>query len=167
MRIAALIACGMPFVDDKPLITMDAARWAIEMVVSNTEHLLELFDNDKIGVSDTDAKESQQMTKAMEIIRLYLKHTSDDDFLKKNGGASIAMAQDYCIPHSFFYRRLSRMSCIEHDRRAAPAVIRDIISTLIDEGLLRKVEKQEMMEKYGSNATGYRVIDITAFISGQ
>jgi hypothetical protein len=164
LRIAGVIACGMPSVDGRPHVTKEVAEWAISLVRTDAQAMQNRFEKGDVGVSSSGPDENKQLEEAERAVRFFLEAGSKDPSKLKSYGATAKMVTDYVIPHAFFSKKLSALATFKNDRIGGTAAAKRAIETLILRGDLKMCDKLAMMEKFETTALGYQITNVYNFL---
>ena len=163
LRLAGLIACGMPYVDHKPQVSLDVARWSIDLIRADIMAMQRRFEAGDIGVSASGPDENKQVQEAERAIKSFMSAASTPDALRAYG-VSPKMVQSYCIPYTYLHRKLANLAPFRKDRQGGTQAVKRVLDVLIARGDLRPETKMSMIEKFESQAMGYTVTNIWNFI---
>lgn len=157
MKLAALIAVGKA---DLRLgfVTADEedVRYAYEMVERDVLRTVRKFDMGEVG---KNSEESKQVSDVLRIVKMYLASPYEEVC---KYGAKRAMHGDHIIPYTFLQRRLVGAASFRHDRIGATNAIRRTIQSLLDEGVLIEVGRNDLA-KYNVRGKAYGIGDATRF----
>ena len=159
MKTAAVVAVGINFMN--PVITIDIAKRAVEMVVEEVNNLAEKFDNDEVGEAINGASENVQYKELVNVIRDY--RVKPFDYWKKYG-VEEAMHRDGVMPISAIQRRLLPHAAYKTDKIGATNALKKQIQSLLDADVVNEVNKKQLKDKYGSNPRSIVVIKPEAFM---
>ena len=145
-RLAAVCACGLPFVDDngvdKPLVTEEAASWAIRIVKLSVEERQNRFDRGDTG-EDAD------------VIRTALEFIYGGGHTKY--GAKPAMVKDRVITHSALHKRLSGLSYFHKQKETPGEAFKRVLGMLVNRGAISPLSKAKMVDRYNFFGVGYEI----------
>ena len=150
LKLAALASIGLdPYA---PIIGVEAARWALNIVVADVHNLMMKFDAGEIGVVNDETK---QIAKLIAIIRDYMLRPWSEIEGYKTG--SVDLHANKIIPYSFLHKRLSTQSEFRNDRRGAATALKAAVKTLIERGDLSEVSRATLMASYKTHAQCYMI----------
>jgi hypothetical protein len=156
LKLSALIAVGVNPYD--PVVTLDVAQWAIELVVADVRNLLHRFDAGEIGV---DNDETKQIAKVMETIKDYVTKPWAD--VQKYSTSPPSMHGDNVVPFSYLSRRLAAVSVFRKDKAGASKAIERAVKTVLDRGDIQELSRGDLTKKYGTYAKAYMISSMKAF----
>lgn len=157
LKLAGLVAVGMNYI--RPTITVDVAKWSIQMMVQDVRNMLSRFDTGEIVMGDVEA---QQIQKIVETIReWYLSPWSN--VARYAGAAGERMHGNRLVPYAFIQRKNINVAAFNRDKRGATEAIRRALRVLIERGDLQEVARHHVAETYGSTATVYVATNLNAF----
>jgi hypothetical protein len=155
LRLSALIAVGVNMIE--PMITVEYAQWAINLVQNDIRILSSRFEAGEVGTS------SHEIKQAKEIIRVIKDYCSSDyDKVKKYvTDKSQGLHKDKVIPYVYLNRRLSAASVFRLDRAGATVALKRAIQNLVDSDRLKELGKVWAQEKYGTSQRCFVVSDLS------
>lgn len=127
LRLGALIAVGCNEIN--PVMTADAALWAINLIKADSHNLIMRFENDDIGESVSEFKQLKIIQKAMK--DYILKDWSEIEKYKV-GNPKLHFAK--IIPYKFLNHKIGSMADFRKDRIGSTNAIKRAIETLIKNG---------------------------------
>lgn len=150
LKLAALVAVGCnPY---NPVIEIDVAKWAINLIVADVRNMLNRFDAGEIGV---DNDETKQLNEVIRVVRDYMIKPWSD--VQKYSSATAALHQERILPFSYVSRRLAAVSIFRKDKRGSSKAIETAIKTLCDRGDIQEVSRAKMVKDYGTTAKCFMV----------
>jgi len=154
-KLAALVAVGMD--PDMPTITIEAVEWANDIVQRDIDLYVRKFEMGDIG---SDTGESKQVNYIISVVQQYLKqdYTQVEKYSAKRN-----MHADHVIPYAYIQRRCVATAAFKHDRIGATNAIKRTIQSMLDEGALVEVGRQDM-GKYNVRGKAYVVGDVDRFM---
>lgn len=156
LKLSALVAVGInPY---NPEIDINAATWAINLVMKETKDILKRFEAGEIGV---DNDENKQIAKMCECISDFL--TKPWDYLEKYAGGCYKLYQDKIVPYAYLQRRLVAVACFRKDRLGSTIAMKRAIKNLVERGDLREISKSTMYKEYESTSMAFAVANPKAF----
>lgn len=155
LRLSALVAVGVNMIE--PTITIEYAKWAIDLVQNDIRILSSRFEAGEIGTSSHEIKQSK------EIIRVIKDYCSSDyDKVKKYvTDKSQKMHSDKIIPYIYLNKRLSAASVFRLDKSGATVALKRAIQNLVDSDRLKELGKVWCNEKYGTSQRCFVVSDLS------
>lgn len=160
MKLGALIAVGVyPF---NPIIDRDQANWAIATIVEEVNALLGRFERGEIGAAGTGA--SNELKQAQDVVRV-IREYCDKPFEEcaKKYRVAFEMQRDGVIPHDYLTQRLAAVSSFRLDRMGATNAIKRAVASLLDNGDIAEMRKDQMHQRYGKQAKAYVVVNPARF----
>ena len=156
MKLAALIAVGAhPY---QPVITEVSGTWAINLVVTDTQNLLDRFESGSIGVAESS--DGNQLLEIGRAISEYMLRPHDQ---VKKYHVPLAMHQARVIPYSYISRRLSASSAFRNDRMGSTNAIKKAVQALIERGDIQEVPRNEAGTRFKTTARCFMVANPQAF----
>lgn len=157
MKLAALVAVGIdPY---SPIIDVNVAAWATEIVVADIRNLSEKFDAGEIGVDNDETKQVQTM---MKVCRDYIVMPWDD--LKIYAGENMAHLHNAkIIPYSYLNKKLSKVAIFRKDKRGATDSLKRAIATLLERGDIQEMGRGDMVTKYNTTARSFMIANPKVF----
>ena len=157
MKLGAIIAVGCNPYD--PVINVDIASWAINLVVADVRNLLNRFDAGEIGI---DNDETKQLTKVIECVKDFVV-SPWPNVAKYAGEGAGQLHSNRIIPYSYLQRRLASVAVFRKDRIGASGAIKKAIKTLCERGDLQEVSRAVMGKDYNSTAVAYMIAHPSSF----
>jgi hypothetical protein len=156
MKIAALVAVGIN--SSQPVITLEAAQYAIDIVNYDTKRLVSKFESGNVGDS-----ESRQVATLRRMIRRYVQ--ADPSNAHKMGSTA-QMIADKIVPKRFLQQRTVNAAPFKNDRLGATNALNRTILALVEAGVLQQLGPIET-RKYGAQgAKLFAVIDASWLAKG-
>lgn len=150
LKLAALVAVGNNPYD--PLITVDVATWATNLIVADVRNMLARFDAGEIGV---DNDETKQLNEVIRVVRDYMVKPWSE--VQKYSTSPALLHNERILPFSYVSRRLAAVAIFRKDKRGASKAIEIAIKTLCDRGDLQEVSRATLSKTYGTTAKCYMV----------
>lgn len=155
MKLAAKVAVGcQPYA---PIITLENAHWAINLVLADVNNLLKQFE---IGAGMGN-EEVKQMTRTLSICKEYVVRPWSEISGYKTG--TMQLHAEKVIPYSYIYKRLAQIGIFGNSRIGARGAIRNILQTLVDRGDLAELTKADCVTRFQTSATCYIITNAKAF----
>jgi hypothetical protein len=146
LKLAALISIGCDPIN--PIIDKAMAEYAIDCVRWDIEKLVAKFKAGDIGEGDN--KQLADMKRKVKAFYTTINAASK----RKSYGMGDAAIDDGLISHTYISRSCINIASFKNDRMGATNAIRKTLQTMIDIGLLRKVEDRAQLTKYGLERSG-------------
>lgn len=151
LKLAALVAIGInPY---EPAISLTTAEWALGIVQRDTNALIKRFERGEVG---KDSEETKQISKVVKAMAIYVKSPIGDVV---SYGAKHNLHNDKIISSSYIQRRLGADGAFRDDRLGATNAIKRTIQTLIDNGDIREVGKNDLSTKYGFSGRAFVIVN--------
>lgn len=157
MKLGALIAVGVNPYD--PLIGLDVANWAIEIVVNDVKKLLEKFDSGEVG---TDNDETKQLTCIIKAVKEYI--VSPWDHVKVYCvGLPPAIHGARIVPYCYLQRKLASVAVFKKDRQGSSMALKRAIATLLERGDMREINRPQMQRDFDNSSRAFAVENLQIF----
>lgn len=160
MRMASLVAVGInPF---NPIITKEAAEWAVRLVKYDTENISKRFESGDVG------ENSHEIAQIKIVRRLIAKYITDPwekvaRTVGDKGNDKLKPLHDNKLtPYRFLQTSTASYKVFKDDRQGATGALKRALKTLQDCGDIQVVPRSEMV-KFGSSTDAYAVVNIAAF----
>jgi hypothetical protein len=124
LKLASLLAVGCNYIN--PVIDFACANWALSLVVSDINNLLERFENGKVGVTSAQNEQTKEVRKS---IRRFIK--ADWKEVEKFTGVTKHYHDYKIIPHSFITSVCRNKLCFKADKNCLNS-IKQIIQSLVE-----------------------------------
>lgn len=157
LKLAALVSVGCGPYD--PMINIDVANWAIDIVVADVRNLLKRFDAGEIGI---DNEETKQLTKVIDVVKDYVLSPWSEAQKYAGEGAS-KLHSERIITYSYVQRRLASVATFRKDRIGATGSIKRALKTLAERGDLQEMSRATLAKDYGSSSLAYMISSPKAF----
>lgn len=159
MKMAALIAVGRHYT--QPLITLDAAEWAIGLALRDIRSLEHKFQDGEIGRANMSTDEQKQVDAIIRAIAQWM-HNPFDTYSKYGG--SIEMHNAHMIVAENVQRRVAPQTYFQKDRIGPSAALNRAFKTLCEWGYIEEVlDKKSLKETFGHSKRTFAIIDKTKF----
>ncbi len=160
LKLAALVAVGTyPY---NPIIDLDAARWACDIVAKDILNIVGRFERGEIGSAALGAGEAKQVADMVKAISRWLKDQSGQEASKYGIPGNMFAAG--VIPASAITQRLFQMASYRNDRMGATNAIKRALQHLLDADDLREVPRKQMQDTFGTSARGFVVANPRSFL---
>ena len=107
------------------------------------------------GVEDLPTEESEKRAKVVDAIKDFL--CSTDEQISKYDTKAVEFRKVGCIGNTYINRKLSAVSVFRRDPRGPAEALKEVFSAMESEGLLRRLDKAEASELFGTTAAVYRI----------
>ena len=157
MKLAALIAVGCnPY---NPIITIDAATWATNLIVADVRNLLERFNAGEIGIDNDETKQMAEVSKAIKQFVV----SPWPEVVKYAGESMGNLHSNRMVPYSFVQRKLASVAVFRKDRIGSSGAIKRALKTLCERGDIQEVSRATLSKDYGTTAVCYMISNVKAF----
>lgn len=150
MKLAALVAVGCNPYD--PVIDVEAASWALNLIVADVRTLLAKFDAGEIGV---DNDETKQLTTVIKCVRDYITFAWSD--VEKYVPGQGHLHQERIIPYAYIQRRLAAAAIFRKDKRGSSDALKRTLKTLVERGDLQEMSRATLSKTYNTTAVCYMI----------
>ena len=157
MKLAALVAVGCNPYD--PIVTIDAATWATNLIVADVRNLLERFNAGEIGIDNDETKQMAEVSKAIKQFVV----SPWPEVVKYAGEGMSNLHSNRLIPYSFVHRKLAAVAVFRKDRIGSSGAIKRAIKTLCERGDIQEVSRATLSKDYGTSAVCYMISNVKAF----
>lgn len=158
-KLAALVAVGINYVD--PCITIEAANWAIAIVLQDINGMLSRFS---LGEVLMEGVESQQVQRVTDVVREWYVRPWDEVSGYAPGLMNLHAAK--LVPYSYLSRKCIGTACFKSDRVGASYSIKRTIQQLCDRGDLEEFPDHYMKKQFGHGGKAYLVKNLHTFKLG-
>lgn len=152
LKLSALISVGLnPY---NPSITLEAAKYAYNLVKSDIVSLSERFETGKFGSGNDENEQKEQIQKAFTdyLLQPWPK-------IMKYGG-NLTLHQARIVPLTYISRKVACTSPFKNDRLGATLAIQKCLKFLIDCGDIIEVPRAELVTKYFFRGKAYMINSI-------
>lgn len=147
LKLAALVAVGIN--PHSPVVTGDAARWAIAFTRQDVEGVAKRFKDGDVGQGD-----SKQLHDLKRVILNYLKAASPI------GEESLHyLHKEKLIPYRHLSHRCANIASFRADRMGATSALKRAIQTMIESGMLIEIPKQDLYKRFNYSGVAYGIKD--------
>jgi hypothetical protein len=143
LKLAALLAVGVNYI--QPVINVECATWALQLITQDVLNLLGRFDSGDIGVNNVQNDQAEDIKK---VIKKYLLGSWDD--AKKYAGCSEILFTLKVIPHSYITACCRQRASFKNDKLGPVQGINNAIKSLCDCG---EIVELSPLEKKSKNLT--------------
>lgn len=159
MKLAALCAVGIyPF---NPVVTINEAQWATNIIASEVTNLLAKFEAGEIGSGAVGSSSEVKQIKDMIAVIARWSSGTHDECAKY--GVTPDMHRDGVFPVSALTMRLASQAAFRTDRMGATNAIKRAFQHLLDADDIRELPKSQMQMKYGKSARAFIVANPQRF----
>lgn len=147
LKLAALVAVGIN--PHSPVVTGDAARWAIAFTRQDVEGVAKRFKDGDVGQGDS--KQAHDLKRA---IKLFF--VSPPANIAKHPTWQALRAQKI-IPYSYMSERTNSVASFRNDRLGSTGALKRTIQSFLDSGMLIEIPKIELIKKFQFTGVAYGV----------
>lgn len=158
MKMAALVAIGRNYT--KPVITLDAAEWAIGMALNDIRSLERKFLDGEVGRSNMTSIEQKQIDAVIRAISQWL-HNPYEEYASKGGTKE--MHDAHMIVAENVSKRVLSQAYFDKDRFGGGKALDATFRTLCDWGYLEEANKAEVKKAFGHARRTFAIIDKVKF----
>lgn len=157
LKLAAVVAVGCnPY---EPVIDVETANWAINMIVADVRNLLKKFDAGEVGI---DNDETKQIAKCIACIHEYLV-APFSEVVKYTGEGLSKLHSERIVPYAYLQRRLASVAVFRKDKQGSSTAIKRTLKTLAERGDLRELGKPELAKNYNTTSMAFMVNNPAVF----
>lgn len=151
MKLAAVCAVGENYL--RPVMTLENAKWAYNIVVADILSIVTRFSNGEIGKNTEENKQGKT------ILQTCADYLSADwkDIASYATGKNLHDAR--IIPYSYIMRRLNSKEIFAKAPLGARETFKRTVQALIDTGELTEMDKREMIKLYGYKGRSFMLSD--------
>jgi hypothetical protein len=150
LKLAALVAVGENFF--MPTISLDTAKWAVELVKNDIATLTAKFEAGEIGGNTFELNQYKDMVR---VIRDYA--AKDFAYVSKYQAVE-SMHKKNIINKTYITLRLAKMASFKNDKSGATAALKRTIQTMIDHGKLMPVSPTDLVEKHNTSQKAFYIL---------
>ena len=156
MKLAALVAVGCNPYD--PIISIDGATWATNLIVADVRNLLDRFNAGEIGI---DNDETRQLAELIKIIKEYVLSPWSEVSRYKAGSAQ--MHGEKVVSYSYLHKRATKLATFKKDRIGETGALKRAIKTLTERGDVQLLGPKAAHDQFGTSAQCYMISNAKAF----
>ena len=156
MKLAALVAVGCNPYD--PIVTIDGATWATNLIVADVRNLLDRFNAGEIGI---DNEETRQLAELIKIIKEYVLSPWSEVSRYKAGSAQ--MHGEKVVPYSYLHKRATKLSTFRKDRIGETGALKRAIKTLTERGDIQQLSPKLAHDNFKTSAQCFMISNANAF----
>lgn len=154
LKLAALIAVGVNIFE--PVITLDIARWATNLVEKDVANILTRFESGKIG---RDSNEQNQINIVLAILKDYIYRPFDQSLSKY--GVGELYHRDRTIQWTYLSKRILSNTAFKTDRMGASFALKRTVDSIIAEGAIIELKPAQTHTRYNSTGKAYFISDLS------
>jgi hypothetical protein len=153
LKLAALIAVGCDMY--APVITLDIAKWAKNLVERDTANILDRFEQGRVG---RDTNEQNQVRRMKEMCKEFILRPLDATMIKY--GVREDMHRDRVIQYTYLSKRLMGQPAFKDDRMGASFALKRTVETLVNEAAIYELPKSALDSRYKYTGKAYFITDL-------
>lgn len=153
MKLAGLIAVGCDIF--QPIITLEIAEWAANMVERDIANILDRFESGQVGA---DTNEQQQIQRILGIIKDFIYRPFDASMEKYC--VNDAMKRDRVVQWSYLSKRLIGQPAFKLDRMGASFALKRAMDLLAADGTIIELSAAQLSSRYQYTGKAYFVNDL-------
>ena len=142
LKLAALVAVGIN--PHSPVVSGDAARWAIAFTRQDVEGVAKRFKDGDVGQGD-----SKQHHDLKRVVEHYFKSKPKDVDAKLHA--------DRLVPFRYISQRCSNIASFRNDRMGATTSLKRAIDVLVQSNMLVLIPVATLQKSYGYNGTAFGI----------
>lgn len=147
LKLAALCAVGCNFT--QPVITMEHAKWALNIVMTDIIGIVTRFSQGEIG---KDTGENKQGKLILDILKEYYTKTWEE---LAGYGVTQQLHKNRVVPYGYLSRRCAKMKPFQSDKIGATNALKRTIQGMIDAGDIQEIGRQQVMQHYGGGGRAF------------
>lgn len=155
LKLSGLLAVADNHLE--PVVGLEHAKWAYNLILKDTQDLINKFDIGEIGATNESQRQNQDVVAA---IKFYLN--SKGNVLSKYR-VNFDLQSKGIIGYSFIYQRISRYASFKNSRFPTPKLLKDCLKNLEDCGYIAPVFSKELKDVSGKSGIYYKVINQNVF----
>jgi hypothetical protein len=144
LKLAAVIAVGCN--PAQPIITLEHAQYAVDVVNYDTRRLVAKFEAGDIG--DSETKQANDVRRMIQ--RIFTSPPTEQDH---------ALAKSYVISKRILAMRTANLSSFRTDRMGATHALNRVLNTLQESGVIQQLGPMETRQLGPQSAKLYKVLD--------
>ena len=161
MKLAALIAVGIyPF---NPVIGIDEAQWATNIINGEVTQLLAKFEAGEIGGGSGGSIGASELKQIKDMVAVIGSWASGQHEVCAKYGVTFDMHRDMVYPLSALQMRLAAQAAFRTDRLGPTNAIKRAYQHLLDADDIREVPKSQMQMKYGKSCKAFVIANPSRF----
>lgn len=158
LKLGGLLAIGTNYIN--PCVSVDQARWAIRLIVSDIENLLQRFDNGDVGAPQNQNRQLDDLKKAF---TWYLRKPWSE--IEKYPGATLNSYNAKVVPHSFLTAVCRARASFKQDRIGPVQALKTLLMSLLESGEIQELAVSDKVKVgIGKNGKVYVILDQKSFL---
>lgn len=153
IKLAALVAIGINYIN--PVVTIEAAQWAVSLVTHEVKSILSKFSNGEVG-SDND--EVKQIEKIQLVIRDYIV-SEWNDVSKHLTDSFRGLHASKIVPYAYVQKRCASLQLFKNDKMGSSNSIKRALKTMCERGDIQEMSKGTLSREFNSSAVCYAVLN--------
>ena len=153
LKLSALIAVGLN--PHAPVVTRDAATWAIAFIRAEIETVAARFTSGDVGMGD-----NKQMHDMKRTVESFFKLTAKQlkPYNINDGTAKLLKARG-SVPYKFLAVKASSLASFRNDRIGATGAVKKIVQLMVDSGMLLEIPKVQSIQSFKFHGICYGISD--------
>lgn len=147
LKLAALVAVGIN--PHSPVVTGDAARWAIAFTRQDVEGVAKRFKEGDVGQGDS--KQTHDLKRAVKLFFV----SPPANIAKHEVWQTLRASK--IIPYSYMAERTNAVASFRNDRLGSTNALKRTIQSFVDSGMLIEIPKPELIKKFQFTGAAYGI----------
>jgi hypothetical protein len=158
LKLAAIVAVGLN--PHYPVVDLDCAQWATDLVVRDITNILERFERGEVGSGAMGANEAKQIADMIGVITRFMRGDGTD---AAKYGIPGNMHMQGVFTLTALTRRLMAVASFRNDRMGATNAIKRSVQHLLDGDEIRELPKSQMNTMFGTTARAFTIAKPSTF----
>lgn len=155
LKLAALLAVGVNYIN--PIINVECAQWALDIVTTDIKNLLSRFDSGDVGATNVQNDQISEVKKAM---KRYLE--KDWSEIQNYPGVTLAVWNIKAIPHSYLSAICRTKTSFKNDRLGPIQAIKTVLGSMLESGDIVELSPMDKRQKGLGSAKVYMVTNLNS-----
>lgn len=157
LKLAALNAVGAN--PEAPCLTLDECLWATNVIVDQTNALIDKFNGGVVGVIAGNEVRQQD-----EVIRCIIEYIQEPFERFEKYGVTFDMHCENVFTQTYLSRRVSNLPTFRDDRIGPTNALKRAINNLLDGDEIREMPRTQCDQKFSKRARAFVVTHLNAFV---
>lgn len=153
LKLAALVSVGIS--PTSPVIDVDCAGWAIDVVVRDITNVIGRFERGEVGAGVFGHNEAKQHKDVVKFVRRYYSMTAAE--ANKKYGVPEAIFNAGLITYSALNKGLSAIASFRNGKLTPTLALKNVIQAMIDADELRELPRSQMTSTYNTTARAFAI----------
>jgi len=158
MKLASLWAVGLNYI--LPIIEIDSAHWATNMIHTEVKSLLGRFDTGAFGANREEIKQSERV---VEVMRNWIVKPWDECEGQADGKGNREMHNAKVIPKVYIQKNTSAYAAFRNDKMGASFALKRALGVLLDNGQIQKLPPSDLANKFGARGEAFIITNMKTF----